>query len=225
MRPKTRLGPQLHLLAYTRLVQGPALSFLCREVREKYQVIFSIFFCLSPCTKQDGDHSLSSQTRETGVSLGWGFATVCLPITSPHHCSHRLSRQPALQPKTHHPFLLHLMASLYTYRPQTFGLVFVIASVPSGKTKHTSPEYLYKAEVLNVTCDSLVGIKGRGWCCSQAARGISQALHPSRSGHWRTIHRNSVRKPETQQPSKLSALYYTTTLLLCIFLWTLLVLE
>lgn len=116
---------------------------------------------------------------------GWGLATLCPHIT-PHHCSHWLSRQPALQPRTHHPFPLHLMASLYTYRPQTFGLVFVIASEPSGKMKYTSPKYPHKAEVQNMTrCDSMVGTKGRGWCCSQAARGISQALHPSRSGHWR----------------------------------------
>lgn len=123
---------------------------------------------------------------------GWGLATIGPHITSPHHCSHRLSRQPALQPRTHHPFPLHLMASLYTYRPQTFGLVFVIARVPSGKMKYTSPEYLCKAEVQNVTRDSMVGIKGRGWCCSQAARGISQALRPARTGHWRTIQSETV---------------------------------
>lgn len=53
------------------------------------------------------------------------------------------------------------MTSLYTYRPQTFGFVFVIASVPSGKMKYTSLEYLYKAEVQNVSRDSTVG-KGAG---------------------------------------------------------------
>lgn len=153
----TVTSPGLHQVG-----SGPALSFLCRELRERYQVTFSLFFCLNPCTKHDGDHCLYSQTRETGVSLGWGFATVCLHITSPHHCFHRLSRQPALQPRTHHPFLLHLMASLYTYRPQTFGLVFVIASVPSGETKHTSPKYLYKAEVLKRDLWQHGGNQGKG---------------------------------------------------------------
>lgn len=105
------------------------------------------------------------------------------------------------------------MASLYTYRPQTFGLVFVIASVPSGKMKYTSPEYLHKAEVQNVThCDSMVETKGRGWSCSQAARGISQALHPSRSGHWRKI--QSETASGSQQLSECSLLrnHATTSL-------------
>lgn len=83
---------------------------------------------------------------------GWGLVTLC-PLLTPLLTtdSHRLSRQSAPQPRTHHPFPLHLMAPLYTYRPQTFGLVFAIANVPSGKMKYTSPKYPYKAEVQNVT--------------------------------------------------------------------------
>lgn len=193
---------------------------------KRYRVAFSLFFCLSPCAEQDGDHCLPSQKGETGLPLGLGFSyPVPSPHSTPHHCSHRLSRQPRThQPRTHQPFPLHLMASLYTYRPQTFGLVFVIANVPSCKMKCTSPEYLHKAEVQNVTrCDRMVETKGRGWGCSQAARGISQALHPSRSGHWRKI---QLTVSGSHQPSKLSALHYITRLiLLCIFLWTLLFLE
>lgn len=154
----TVTSPSLH-----QVVQEPVLSFLCRELRERQTVTFSLFFCLSPCTEQDEAHCLSSQKGGTGLPLGLGFSC-CVPSHHlSHHCSHRLSRQPELHPRIHHPFPLHLMASLYTYRPQTFGLVFVIASVPSGKTKSTSPEHLCKAEVQNVTpCGSTVAIKGRG---------------------------------------------------------------
>lgn len=117
------------------------------------------------------------------------------------------------------------MASLYTYRPQTFGLVFVIARVPYGKMKYTSPEYLCKAEVQNVThCDSMVGFEGRGWCCSQ--RYLPGFASCKKWTLEKNTIRDSVRKTETQQLSKLSALHCVTTLLLlCIFLWTLVVLE
>lgn len=89
VRPQTRLEPQLHLLAYTRLVQEPALSFLCRELRERQTVTFSLFFCLSPCTEQDGHHCLSSQEGETRLPLGLGFSC----YVPSHHLSSPLLSQ------------------------------------------------------------------------------------------------------------------------------------
>lgn len=64
----TVTSPCLH-----RLVQGPVLSFLCRELRERLQVTFSLIF-ISPWTEQDGDHCLSSQQGETELSLGLRFS-------------------------------------------------------------------------------------------------------------------------------------------------------
>lgn len=74
VRPKARLGPQPHLPAYARLVQGSAWSFLCRELSDRYRVAFSLFFCLSPCIEEDGDHHLPSQEEKTGLSRGLGFS-------------------------------------------------------------------------------------------------------------------------------------------------------
>lgn len=74
VRLETRSGPQPHLPAYARLAKGSAWSFLCRELRERYRVTFSLFFCLNLCIEEDGDHRLSSQKGETGLSLGLGFS-------------------------------------------------------------------------------------------------------------------------------------------------------
>lgn len=202
-----------------------SLSFLCRELRQRYQVTFSLFFCLSPCTGQDGDHRLSSQKGET---LGLRFS-YCVPS---HHLSSPLlsqaqqtasasAKDSSSLPTSSNGFSLHLQTT-------NIWACFCNSKCAIWQNKIHFPQVSQQGR--GTKHDSLChhgGNQGKGLLlqpgCQRYLPGFASFKKWALQN--KTL-RNSVKKTETQQPSKFSALHYITTLLLlCIFLQTLLFLE